>query len=208
MLLLRRESEIIFVCYRFRNPWCEGVVHLRHHPRPVIIKCLLGTARLPGVPWAVPTPWGTPWWANYTNVRFIWSQKSTTIFCKSGSTSFHPGQRKSMLFPGSLSRPFLLCSTCLTGATICSKKRKAREEPSKTKCGSDLPNKNHQPQKTNKNSFKKAWKNTAACQPVFRRKNYNVAKKSQKIICACFTYCRPNINFIWFFGFPQVMKKS
>jgi len=33
-------------------------------------------------------------------------------------------------------------------------------------------------------------------------------KKSQKIICACFTYCRPNINFIWFFGFQQVMKKS
>lgn len=149
------------------------MVHPHRHPHPGTQQaCPLAMAHPQG-PVGAPT-WAalpTPWWANYTIVRFIWSQKSTTIFCKSGSTSFHPGQRKSTLFPGSLSRPFLLCSTCLTGATICSKKRKAREEPSKTKCGSDLPN---------KNSFKKAWKNTAACQPVFRRKNYNIAKKIAK----------------------------
>ena len=120
-----------------RNPWCEIMVHPHRHPHPGTQQaCPLATAHPQG-PVGAPT-WAalpTPWWANYTIVRFIWSQKSTTIFCKSGSTSFHPGQRKSMLFPGSLSRPFLLCSTCLTGATICSKKRKARDQCKTTHTG-------------------------------------------------------------------------
>ena len=113
------------------------MVHPHRHPHPGTQQaCPLATAHPQG-PVGAPT-WAalpTPWWANYTIVRFIWSQKSTTIFCKSGSTSFHPGQRKSMLFPGSLSRPFLLCSTCLTGATICSKKRKARDQCKTTHTG-------------------------------------------------------------------------
>lgn len=136
------------------------------------------------------------------------AKKALQFFANLAQQVSIPGKENRCYFPGHFPGHFCYVQLVLLVLLFAPRSAKHGRNQVKPSVVVTYPTKTTNPRKQTKTLLKKHEKIPPRVSQSFEEKTTTSQKKSQKIICACFTYCRPNINFIWFFGFPQVMKKS